>query len=55
MIIAEVDVIQSRCYGGGGGEGVIAMACTDQNITMISSHHNIITQYMFNKIMSTDN
>ena len=40
------------CYGGGGG---FAMACTDQNITMISSHYNIITQYMFSETMSTNN
>ena len=46
MIIVEVNVIYSRCYGGGSGEGVFAMACTDQNITMISSHYNIITQYI---------
>ena len=43
------------CYGGGGDEGVFAMACTDQNITMMSSHYNIITQYMFSETMSTNN
>ena len=33
--------------GGGGREGFFAMACTDQNITMISSNYNFITQYVF--------
>ena len=40
------------CYGGGGR---FAMECTDQNITMISSHYNIITQYMLRETMSTNN
>ena len=40
---------------GWSGEGVFAMAYTDQNITMISSKCNIITQYMFCETMSSNN
>ena len=41
--------------GGRGGGEAFAMACTDQNITMISSNYNIITQYMFCETMPTNN
>ena len=41
--------------GGGGCGGLFAMACTDQNIKMISSNYNIITQYLFGETMSTNN
>ena len=42
----RINFTYSRCYGGGGGgEGVFAMACTDQNISMNSSNYmyDIIT------------